>query len=274
MIRRWLLIEHPGPWPVDALTTPDFSPDLRTTLTDAARAVGGRVVLVRRPGRRGRARETARRSWAVVLDAGVQWGHWAAPDDLRGAAAALRHPAPHHTADPILLVCAHGMHDTCCALRGRPVATALAEQWPEATWECSHVGGCRFAPNLVVLPSGVYYGYLDPAAAVGVVRRHLAGEVTSGFLRGVTRFPPVAQAALAAISRLHGAFGVDDAVVHAIEEREWRRWEVVLSVGGQHHERVVVVATERPRAHLTCRAAQDTAALQYEVVDQAVREAP
>ena len=67
---------------------------------------------------------------------------------------------------PILLVCTHGVHDTCCALRGRPVAAALAARWPGQVWECSHVGGDRFAPNVVVLPDGFYYGNLDPETAV------------------------------------------------------------------------------------------------------------
>ena len=54
-------------------------------------------------------------------------------------------PSPALEPEPMLLVCTHGVHDTCCAVRGRPVAAALARRWPEATWECSHVGGDRFA---------------------------------------------------------------------------------------------------------------------------------
>ena len=45
------------------------------------------------------------------------------------------------------------------------MAAALAAAHPEETWEVSHIGGDRFAGNLLVLPHGLYYGRLDPAAA-------------------------------------------------------------------------------------------------------------
>ncbi|WP_218926810.1 sucrase ferredoxin, partial [Priestia megaterium] len=70
---------------------------------------------------------------------------------------------------PVILVCAHGRHDPCCAVRGLPVGRALGERWPEQVWECSHIGGDRFAANVVVAPDGVYYGGLDAKSAVATV---------------------------------------------------------------------------------------------------------
>ena len=63
---------------------------------------------------------------------------------------------------PLYGVCTHGRHDACCAERGRPVCAALSELRPEQTWEVSHIGGDRFAANLVVLPEGLYYGHVEP----------------------------------------------------------------------------------------------------------------
>src|SRR2546423_15256336 len=54
---RWLLVEHPGPWPRQALTA------LPIDVADALSDWEGRVVLVRRPGRAGR---TGPRSWVRV----------------------------------------------------------------------------------------------------------------------------------------------------------------------------------------------------------------
>ena len=59
-------------------------------------------------------------------------------------------------------VCTHGKHDPCCAKYGRPVAAALDHQWPERTWETSHLGGDRFAGNVLILPIGIYYGRVGP----------------------------------------------------------------------------------------------------------------
>ncbi len=263
MIRRWLLIEHPGPWPVEALSTPDFEPELRATLSAAARAVVGRVLLVRRPGR---SVPAAARSWAVVVDGGVHWGRWRTSGDLRDAATALRHPPAELRHEPVLLVCAHGVHDTCCAVRGRPVAAALAQQWPEATWECSHVGGDRFAPNVVVLPDGVYYGYLDSGDVVGVVQRHLGGELAAAFLRGITRYPPAAQVAIGEAHRRWGPYGADEVYVLGLSQPAGDRWEIDLVLPGGRGWRFTVVTGHRLPAQLTCRAAEETSALDYTVV--------
>ena len=67
------------------------------------------------------------------------------------------------------------------------MAAALAEHWPEAVWECSHVGGDRFAANVVVLPDGFYYGQLDPESAVATVRSHLTGAVAARSLHVFSR---------------------------------------------------------------------------------------
>jgi hypothetical protein len=268
-VRRWLLLEHRGPWPVDAVAGAGITPDVLELLTRTAQAQGARPLLIRRPGRTA---ATASRSWAVAYEHGVtRWGSWRHDDDLRAAAAALaaEAPAPESVPDPVLLVCAHGLHDTCCAIRGRPVAAALAEVWPAATWECSHVGGDRFAGNLVVLPDGVYYGLLDPPAAVETVRAHLAGRVRLQHLRGMSRVPPPAQVAIAAVHERHGPLGAGDVEVASVTPTGVGVWRVALSAPAVRlGPLVVTVASARqPPAQLTCRASAATPATRYRVVD-------
>lgn len=67
-----------------------------------------------------------------------------------------------------LLVCTHGTRDNCCAVFGVPVYQHLrdlaATEEPEwRVWRCSHLGGHRFAPTLVDLPSGRVWGRMSPA---------------------------------------------------------------------------------------------------------------
>ncbi len=158
---------------------------------------------------------------------------------------------------PILLVCTHGVHDTCCALRGRPVAAALAARWPDQVWECSHVGGDRFAPNVVVLPDGFYYGNLDPETAVGAIRRHLGGEVVVEHLRGMARFAPPVQAAAAAVFDRCGPLGADDVRVRSVRQigphlGHGSETFVELELADGRSARVDVLSVRRPeaRAHL------------------------
>ncbi|RCJ23559.1 sucrase ferredoxin [Nostoc sp. ATCC 43529] len=66
-----------------------------------------------------------------------------------------------------LLVCTHGSHDKCCARYGNPFyfhATATISELDldnVRIWRSSHFGGHRFAPTLIDLPEGRYYGNLD-----------------------------------------------------------------------------------------------------------------
>ena len=91
----------------------------------------------------------------------------------------LAFPDPPGIGEPgppaLHLVCTNGRHDPCCADLGRPVVRALVAARAPDVWECSHIGGDRFAANLVCLPDGVYYGRVDPDGAPGLVADHRAG---------------------------------------------------------------------------------------------------
>ena len=72
----------------------------------------------------------------------------------------------------LILVCTNGRHDQCCANRGRPLVRALREtRWADQLWECSHIGGDRFAANVVVLPDSIYFGRVEPESAVPLLER-------------------------------------------------------------------------------------------------------
>jgi hypothetical protein len=275
--RRWLLVEHPGPWAIAALDTAGIAP-ARQALAAAVSTSGGRVLLVRRHGRQpgGPARR-----WIVIdhVTGPVATGTWAddgsgRPDaGLLDAAAALAAggsalPSTETVDLPVLLVCAHGRHDVCCAVRGRPVAAALAARWPGQTWECSHVGGDRFAANLVVVPDGVYYGGVEAGDAIDVVERHLTGRVDVDHLRGFTTMPPPAQAAAAAAHRRWGPAGPRAVTVDTVTTTAEDRWHVELTGSDGLPARVVAEVSRSlgAPARLTCRASRDAVPGSFEVI--------
>jgi Sucrase/ferredoxin-like len=193
---RILLVEQPGPWGERGLRDSQFWADLAAALEARAARAGYRVQAIRRPGRTPR---DAVRRWALVdTRDGVESLHWG---EFRDGAELLELPldgtAGVRDETPLYLVCAHSKHDTCCALRGRPVAAAIAAHRPGRVWECSHLGGDRFAANVLVLPSGLLYGRVLPFAAEEFVAAAEAGEVIGALLRGRVGLPATAQAALA-----------------------------------------------------------------------------
>jgi hypothetical protein len=202
----WLLLERPGAWPVHALDVLDD--ELAQALLQRAAEHEARVTLIRRPGRSAAA---GRLRWAFADcrpgREGIRWGEV----DHAGEVLDLEWAADPGEGEPVALVCAHSRHDVCCAMRGRPVAAVLRHTWRGRVWECSHLGGDRFAATMVVLPRGLCYGRLTPANAPDVLLRYDAGHVVPSLLRGRTALRRHEQAAQAlAWDAGHPATGLDD----------------------------------------------------------------
>jgi hypothetical protein len=51
-------------------------------------------------------------------------------------------------------------------------------------WECSHIGGDRFAANVVVLPDSLYFGRVEPDSAVALLAALDAGRIDLTTYRG------------------------------------------------------------------------------------------
>ena len=222
----WVLIEHRGGWPINGFEGLDIDWRVRSEVFYAAQSLRARILLIRRPGRRTRGGPGV---WGVMHLEGPgllhqMWGEWEDDSDLLAIVEALEACAAQSEAGdlaaveldetydagllpPVVLVCAHGQHDVCCAVRGRPVAAVLAERWPDLVWECTHVGGDRFAANILVVPDGVYYGNLDEDTAVEVIAGHLADEIDGFHLRGYTDLNSLEQVAVAAVLRERGPAG-------------------------------------------------------------------
>ncbi|GAA3224273.1 sucrase ferredoxin [Pseudonocardia petroleophila] len=222
---RWLLVEHPGPWGRVAFAQSGLPAAAVGAMDAWARASRGRVLLIRRPGRR--AGDGPRRWFRVDSRPGHESVRTGTVVDDAGLVDAVTAPGTPHD-DPLNLVCAHGRHDVCCAVRGRPLAAALAAADPDRTWECSHIGGCRFAPALVLLPHGFVLGGMTPAEGVAFAAGYAAGRIDPGYLRGRSTDPPAVQAAQRHARLLTGEHGVDALRLVAVEAPAPGRWRVVL----------------------------------------------
>jgi hypothetical protein len=251
-VTRWLLVEHSGAWAKEALESRGLPEPVRDHLTRLWSEWRIRVLLVRR---RGQPQGSGVTVFAASTAAGAEWVERTELSDRRDLVDIDLSPLhrgrsvgfqPHE--DPLFLVCTHGSHDACCGLFGRPVADALAEWWPVETWECSHVGGDRFAGNVVCLPAGVYFGRLDPDTAPTVIAGLLDGRVDLGHYRGRTSQPFAVQAAEIWVRRHLRLDGIDE--VRPLD----RSGDVVrfaLDGGEERSVRVRVVGAEEPR-YLTC----------------------
>jgi hypothetical protein len=272
-VRSFLLLEHAGPWGADALRDARLPDGLGDHLREASGRHRVRVLLVRRPG--GRATDGPVRVVAARAAGPASWletGLLDDPADVRSldlaALGAGRTLGLERSGAPLLAVCTHGRHDACCAELGRPVALALADgSHAEATWEASHVGGDRFAGNLVVLPRGLYYGGLDPDSARAVADATASGQVLLEHLRGRSDLPMAAQAADVALRREHRLTGLDDLQVRGVRV-DGDLTTVRCEVRGRGALDVVVRRVPGEDAHrLTCSARRASTIPRHEVVE-------
>ena len=198
--RAWLLIEHPGPWPHEAADARLPAP-LRA-LVCSATELGIRVQMIRRPGRRqvGDVRRVLL-GWTAGREPWLRLGSVSAASpelterDLKELAAGITPTFGAPAGEPVFLVCAHGRRSVCCARFGAPLAQALAARHPGQTWETTHVGGHRFAANLVILPHGLYYGPVGVDAAAAAISAYQRGAVAPGRYRGRAGQPKPTQEA-------------------------------------------------------------------------------
>jgi (2Fe-2S) ferredoxin len=265
----WFLVENPAGWGRHAFLDPPFDVGLGRELVRRVEGAGVRPLAIRRVDRR---RVPIGLRWAWVDSRpgreSVVWGEVSHPRQLLDVP--LDGSAGTSSDELVFAVCTHGRHDQCCAVRGRPVALRLSERYPEQTWECSHLGGDRFAGTMVVLPHGLYYGRVDDADALDVADAYLDGRVVPGLLRGRSSLSHPVQSAQDAARRLLGDHRVD-AFPPVLEERRGDGWYVELATTeGVVAVTLAQVASERLLS--TCTATRAVSVPALVAVDVQVRQ--
>lgn len=269
-LRPFLLVENDGPWGLEALRDARMDQVALERLRTDADTAGVRALLVRRFGRtKGPSRL---RIVAAYADPQTAWAEQVELDSTDGLAtldlAALgagRSLGLDPISGPVFAVCTHGRHDTCCAEQGRPVAEALSRRLPDQTWECSHIGGDRYAGNMLVLPYGLYYGRLDPESAERVAAELSAGRLELDHLRGRSGYPMAVQAAEIALRRELGETRLD--AVRLL--RRGRDGELTHTTWGLEEDQaydVTIRTTHGEPALLTCRALRVNPTPRHELV--------
>jgi hypothetical protein len=269
-VRSFLLIEDSGPWGVEALRDARMPEHVKGGLRELSARSKVRVLLIRR--HRGSVRGSGRRVFAAYADPDQPWLETTtvAHDD---ALLALDLDALGRGVSPgldpakgsLFCVCTHGRHDTCCAELGRPVARALHASHPEETWEVSHIGGDRFAGNVLVLPEGLYYGRVPAADAPALARAHVDGRLALDRLRGRSGLTFPAQVAEVALRRL-----LDETRNGAIRVTAVTRTDDATSVRLEASGSTYTVRVRRSQPaeehQLTCRALRTNPVPAYDVV--------
>lgn len=235
---HWVGVEYRGAWRPKAVLDNDLSEPVRDWLRGLKGRSDCRPVLVKRRGKR----DGVTVWYANVVEGRVHRfdleDHTRAPalpwdalfDGTTEAGRSQERP---------LFVCTHSGRDHCCGLYGAGVARALEKAAPGRVWQCTHLGGHRFAATLVALPEGVHYGRVRREQAAALITALDDGRIHDPqHLRGLTRYPVAVQAAVDTVRRERGLNGID-----AIVATGWQTGEdgtvVELEAAGEPVRAVV-----------------------------------
>jgi hypothetical protein len=269
----WLLIEYPHAWGPRALEDSALSPAVKRHLRRAVRAIPRARVLFIKQGRAphgrpalfvARSRENAPEIARFELDSYEQ---------LLGmdiaAVAAGDSTGAFITREPLFLICTHGRRDKCCAKYGYSLYKSLREEFGASVWQSSHVGGDRFAANLVCFPHGLFYAHVTREGG-----RAIAGEYTEGHLvlegyRGRACYGYAVQAAEFFIRRESGLRGLAELRFLGRERLGADSWRVqfVAAAEGRIHEARLTSRLSDFQNLITCHSTAEQRVTQYVLDD-------
>ena len=215
----WLLLEYRPAWRAKAITDNALGEGVRSWLATGIEALEGqghnvRAQFIRQPEiDRPDTRLLVHHDGALRTFASGGPGY----DGLvrTPIEALLRSDSGERLEAPRYFVCTNGQRDLCCARFGLPLYNRLREHLGERAWQVTHLGGHRFAPNVLVLPQGVLYGRVgvEDESIERFVTEVEAGRVPRRHLRGRSCYPKPVQAA-------EGFAGRDGLEWVALEEDE------------------------------------------------------
>jgi hypothetical protein len=270
-----LLLEQPGSWGSDALSQSRLPKRTAAELRKRARAARTRVILIRRGARLSSGRRQAfflRTEETGLYQARVELDE--ADDILDVDLSALAEggvvPGTEEIGDPLFLVCTHGRHDQCCSIRGNLVSRVACAAPGVSAWECSHIGGDRFAANLVCFPHGIYYGRVGPGDVAGLMHDYAAGTIALENYRGRCCYPFPVQAAEYFARRESGTRAVDAlSLAGASRTVDGVVASFALADGRVADVDVRVSATDAH--HLTCNSEAPAPIPRYELASCSIR---
>ncbi|HEX3876586.1 MAG TPA: sucrase ferredoxin [Bryobacteraceae bacterium] len=256
-IRSWLLIEYPGVWHRDAVADSQiFSPAVKAHLSDIGVE---RTVLVR---------QIHRPNWParVILvntSADRPSIRMHAIDDYEDLLQLMPTSGGEPVSDLMFAVCTHARHDQCCSKFGIPVWCALRAHTPKRAWQCSHVGGDRFAANVVVFPYGLYYGRVTPDDVPELVRLSEAGQIWLSGYRGRSCWSRSVQVAEYFLRRETGEIRID--AFRTVQARG-STVEFAATRNGDRYRVEFAVRNNAFYQRLTCKTDDESAVGRYELV--------
>ena len=273
----WLLIEYPFWWGAQAFHDSALTDEVKTYLTAALASIPrARLLLIKQdyPRRaqikffvvRSRPREP------FIAEFTLDTYEQLLQLDIAAAASGQLNAAGVRRTEPLFLVCTHGRRDKCCAKFGYLLYKNLRAGGEANVWQSSHVGGDRFAANLVCFPHGLFYAHMTDTDAQTILTAYRERRLVLNKFRGRACYPHTVQAAEYFIRAEANLDGLDELRLLERERIAETSWRIRFAAPADRNIYDVTVSRRISAFHqfLTCDAAQEKSVEQFSLDDYRV----
>jgi len=158
--------------------------------------------------------------------------------------------------DPFFVICTNGKKDKCCAKFGFPVYKFFESFNADVNvWECSHVGGDRFAANVVAMPFGIYYGHVAVEDVGHIMVRTLLRKIYKNKFRGLSRRSFYEQAIECHLREHLQNYDIDFEIHTQLLSHEGNHYQVDVTTSNNGHYIMDIERIKIAYPHyLTCKA--------------------
>lgn len=270
----WILIEYPFGWGVKALDDSNLSPAIKAHLKQTIKTIPRSRVLFIKQDRvcsetislfvvRCREREP------FVVKFELEDYRRLMEIDFVEVAAENLSSGGSVMNEPLYLVCTHGRRDKCCAKFGFPLFKSLREEDEQTVWQSSHVGGDRFAANLVCFPHGLFYAHVSEESGKEIMKEYREGHIHTQKYRGRACYSHHVQAAEffarteSGISRIDDLRRMDSA---RIDKESWQVRFFERTRESVHSVKVSRIISDFQN-FITCHSTESQRVPQFRLVD-------
>jgi hypothetical protein len=270
----WLLLEYSSAWGARAFQESLLAKAVKTHLQNALQAVPRSRLLFIKQERESRNHLTLFTVRSTETDASITRVKLSGYEQLPNInLEAMLRGEDLRSGDfwrrPLFLVCTHGRRDKCCAKFGYALYKSLRADAGDDIWQSSHVGGDRFAANLICFPHGLFYAHVTEDGGRQIIKQYGQQTVSLNNYRGRCCYPSPIQAAEFFLRSESGLCGLNDLRFLDYVPITGNHWLVrfLSHADGRTYEIYLKSQVSEFQNPLTCQSGEAKRVVQYSLSD-------
>lgn len=262
----FILLEHSNPFP-EKISEAHFDKEWLKKMQALARSLNGKVLLVRN-------KKTNFKDCKITFVDCKRCGYFSIETTVEHVhtidlASYISASTTQWEKDPFFVICTNGKKDKCCSKFGFPVFKFFESFNADVrVWESSHVGGDRFAANVVAMPFGIYYGHVVVEDVGHIMVRTLLRKIYKNKYRGLSRRSFFEQSVECYVREHLQNYDIDFDVTIQLIRHDGNSYTVKVYTTNNIHYEVTLLKEEINYPHLlTCKSNAPSKIVKFKLIE-------